>query len=150
MDLGSRIKILLTGVVVLLLSFSGSCLYGRSSEEREKAKADLERLCNSLPIPKELRKETSRQSVDFGKVVFSNDYRTNLDCDAVGDVFRNHFVAHGWDVNRMTTRWNYGGMKTLGFDFRDADYVVSVECQTDVSSDAQKHVGIYCSWGLVP
>lgn len=137
--------ILVAGFVSCLLLGPVSCV---RREQLEKARTDLEKICKNLPVPPDLIETGSEKTVDVAKVVFFRRFKTRSKCEPAGKFFRDHFLGMGWDEKQMTSEISGGGMKTLDFDFRNEEYLVSVECQTDNVLDRERVVVIGCSWGL--
>ena len=134
-------------VFVLLVQFSCNYLQ-KMNELRDKAEADLDVICKNIPIPHDFIAAKSDKTLDVGKVVISREFRSNASCEVVKNHFFEHFITLGWNRDRMEVEQSRGGMESLDFIFRDADYLVWVSCQSDVQKEAAKQIGISCSWGL--
>ncbi len=135
----------LSRLILLLLTF---CLLAcPSRERRDQAVTDLEKICSALPVPQTFQRTRAYKKIEWTIVSIASQYQTTESCDAVGSHFRKHFLSQGWDPSRMKTKRFDTGLPTIVFEFRDADYTVNVECQTDVRDDESKLAGIYCRWG---
>jgi hypothetical protein len=119
-------------------------------ERRDRAELDLDSISESFDVPTVLEKVHTEKSVDNGKVAIFDSYKTSAHCEDVGQHFRSRLIEKGWDRQSMTVRSNRGGMDTISYDFRNGDYLVSVECQTDIAADNEKSIVISYSWGLRP
>src|SRR5687767_14674553 len=95
-------------------------------EQRDKAETDLEAICKNIPIRSDFTEVDSEKTLHIRKVVIFTNYKSDATCKAVGEHFRNYFIGESWDSNRMQVRQSRGGMKTLDFDIRNDEYLISV------------------------
>jgi hypothetical protein len=126
-----------------------SCSYFQGlRERRNKAEAELEAICDKIPIPNNFVAVSSDKTLDVGKVAIFRRFSTSASCEAARQGFFTHFLNEGWSPNQMEIEQSRGGMKSLDFIFRNNDYVVWVACQNDVSDESDKQITLSCSWGL--
>jgi hypothetical protein len=139
----------LTGLLIFILLTQISCSYFQElKEERKKAESELTVICKNILIPSDFVEIDSEKHLDVSKVAIFKSYKSTSTCKVAEEHFRKYFIGEGWDPNQMQVRQRRGGMKMINFDFRNREYLVSVECQNDVDDEAEKQIVVSCSWGL--
>jgi hypothetical protein len=137
-------------IIAFILLMQISCArVERLNEKRDQADADLTAICDNLPIPENFSAVGSEKSRDIQKVAIFRKFKSGESCRSAGEHFRRYFISQGWNKDQMRVNQTRGGMTTLDYDFRNGDYVVSVECEHPTArDDANKTFSISCSWGL--
>jgi hypothetical protein len=135
-------------IFILLIQTACSSRLFATREERNKAEADLDSICNRLSVPDKFTYINSEKHLDIGKVAIFKKYKAEMSCKDAGEHFRNYFLEQGWNREQMSERVSKGGMSTIDFDFRNNDYLVSIACERAVAENANKQFWISCSWGL--
>jgi hypothetical protein len=139
-------------IIAFILLIQISCAQVKElNEKRVKADADLTVICDNLPIPENFSAGKSEKNRDIKKVVLFRHFKSNESCKSAGEHFRNYFIDQGWNKDLMKVTQMGGGMGVLDYEFRQDEYVVSIECEHPTASDdANKEIVISCSWGLIP
>jgi hypothetical protein len=144
----SRLKVI--SLLFILLTQISCSYFQELKQKRDQAEADLDVICKNIPIPKTFNEVNSEKTLDIKKVVIFRKYKSNDPCKLSGEYFKNYFIEQGWNRDRMKATQQYGSMKLMDFEFRNADYVVSIECPNEGSDYDEKDILVACSWGLLP
>ena len=117
------------------------------SENRIRADADLTVICKNLSIPNNFISLDSTKNQGVKSVVIFRRFKSNSTCESAGEHFRRYFINQRWSKDLMEVEQSSGGMGTLDYNFRNGDYLVSVECEHPTAYDnADKKFVISCSW----
>lgn len=145
----SRKSVFITSLFIFVF-FSQLCCYyfEELRERRNKAETDLDFVCKNIPIPIDYIAVSSDKSLDIDKAVVTRRFKSKVSCELARNHFFTYFIDMGWNREQMEVEQSRGGMDSLDFIFRNDDYVIWIWCQNDVPDEAQKQIGISCSWGL--
>jgi hypothetical protein len=144
-----RLSPVTLSLFVFIAAFSTACNFAKMNQRQREVEADLKKICEPLTIPGAAKLADKPISRDINKVVVWKEFRSDLSCPAIGELFRQYFMGLNWDPNMMSSEQSRGGMETLDYDFRQGEYLVSVECERGKANDANKEVVVSCSWGLM-
>src|SRR4051812_23034767 len=89
----------IAGLALALIAIaccSGCGWFQQMQQRRAKVYADLQQLCDGIPIPVGLQKKGSQDMIKPEGGVFTNNFETELSCDAATSPMYEYFISKGW------------------------------------------------------
>jgi hypothetical protein len=105
-------------------------------EKQQRVYSDLKELCDSIPVPEGVEKADSQEVIKPEGGIFTNNFDTDLTCDAARRPFYEYVIKNGWQPTDQH----------LGYYYRD-NYLFHTTCRRGaIFSGRKTRIQVSCSW----